>query len=301
MANALIEFSNELANSVERGGRSVVAVKEAGRSGVSGTVWSAGAVVTAEHTIRGREEVTVLLPSGQEVSATVAGRDPSTDIAVLNAPGTEAMLPEFADPAQLKVGNVVLALGRDVGNSIRASYGVVSAIGGSWRTWEGGRIDQRLRLDLNPYPGFSGGPLVDAGGRVIGINTSGPRRSVLTIPRTTVDRIATQLLSKGRISRGYIGIGGQPVRIPATIHERLNLAGARGLLVITVAGGGPAEKSGLTVGDIILSIDGKPVSEPVDLLAILEPETVGKTLGMRVLRGGTATDLKVTIGDREAE
>ncbi len=301
MVNALTEFSNELANAVERGGQSIVAVKEGGRSGVSGTVWREGIVVTAEHTIRGREEVTVVLPSGQAVSATAAGRDPSTDIAVLKAAGTASMLPEFADSSQLRVGHVVLALGRRVENSLRASYGIISALGGTWRTWEGGRIDQWLRLDLIPYTGFSGGPLVDAAGRVLGINTSGPRRTVLTIPRTTVDRVVDQLLSKGRITRGYIGIGGQPVIIPAALGDKLKIHDNRGLLVITVASGGPADKSGLTVGDIIFSIEGSPVAEPADLLSLLEPETVGKTLRVRVLRGGTPADFNVTIGERERE
>lgn len=301
MANALIEFSNELADAVERGGRSIVAVKEGGRSGVSGTVWREGVVVTAEHTIRGRDEVTVVLPSGQAVPATAAGRDRSTDIAVLRVAGTAAALPEFADASQLKVGHVVLALGRRAENSLSASYGIVSAIGGTWRTWEGGRIDQWLRLDLNPYPGFSGGPLVDAAGRVLGINTSGPRRTVLTIPGTTVNRIVDQLLSKGRITRGYIGIGGQPVAIPAGLGDKLKLRDNRGLLIVTVASGGPAEKAGLTVGDIIVSIEGNPITEPADLLALLEPETVGQTLRVRALRGGTPAEFNVTIGEREKE
>jgi S1-C subfamily serine protease len=301
MENALIEFSNELANAVERGGQSIVAVKEGGRSGVSGTVWQEGVVVTAEHTIRGREEVTVVLPSGEEASAAVAGRDPSTDIAVLKVAQAVSKVPEFADSSQLKVGHVVLALGRRIENALSASYGIISAVGGAWRTWEGGRIDQWLRLDLNPYPGFSGGPLVDAAGRVLGINTSAPRRTVLTIPRTTVDRIVNQLLSKGRITRGYIGIGGQPVAIPAAFGDKVKIHDNRGLLVITVASGGPADKSGLTVGDIIFSIEGSPVTEPADLLSLLEPDTVGKTLRVRALRGGTPADFNVTIAERERE
>jgi len=301
MANALIEFSNELANSVQRGGESVVAVKEGGRSGVSGTVWNKGVVITAEHTIRGREEVTIVLPSGKTTSALVAGRDPGTDIAVLKVPEGASVLPEFADPAQLRPGNVVLALGRSVENGLMASYGIVSAIGGTWRTWQGGRIDQWLRLDLNPYPGFSGGALVDAGGRVLGINTSGPRRNVVTIPKVTVDRIKDQLLTKGRITRGYLGIGGQPVNIPATANQKENLGETSGLLVVTVARGGPAAKAGVMIGDIILSMEGNPIEQPADLLALLEPDTVGKTLGVHLLRGGAVIDLKVKIGEREAD
>ena len=301
MANALIEFSNELANCVERGGESVVAVKEGGRSGVSGTVWNKGVVITADHTIRGREEVTIVLPSGKTTSALVAGRDPSTDIAILKCPEAASPVPEFADPAQLKPGNVVLALGRSVENGLMASYGVVGAMSGAWRTWQGGRVDQWLRLDLNPYPGFSGGALVDAAGRVLGINTSGPRRNVVTIPKATADRVMNQLLTKGRITRGYVGIGGQPVSIPAPVGKEEKLGEIRGLLVVTVASGGPAANAGVMVGDVILSIEGHSIEQPADLLAFLEPDTVGKTFTVHVLRGGTAIDLKVKIGEREAE
>jgi len=300
MKNVLMELSNDLANAVEHGGRAVVAVPEGGRSGVSGTVWREGVVVTAEHTIRGRDTVMLVGPSGDTLSASVVGRDPSTDIAVLRLAGGSPAVTGFADPAQLKVGNVVLALGRRE-TGLRASYGIVGFLGGAWRTWQGGRIDQSLRLDLNPYPGFSGGPLVDAGGRVLGINTSGPSRTAMTIPNPTVDRVVDQLLSKGRIVRGYIGIGGQPAEIPSTLREKLALKQNHGLLVITIANSGPAERAGITVGDIILAIDSSSIAEPGDLLAVLDPDTVGKTLRVRVLRGGTPTELAVTIGERGGE
>src|SRR5262249_10269909 len=152
----------------------------------------------------------------------VAGRDPSTDIAVLKFAAPASTLPEFANPEQLKTGHIVLALGRR-SESVVASQGIVGGLGGAWRTWYGGRVEQWIRPDLSPYPGFSGGPLVDAAGRVLGINTSGPRRNVLTIPLTTVDRVVDRLRSKGRITRGYIGIGGQPIVIPSAVCEKLQL------------------------------------------------------------------------------
>jgi S1-C subfamily serine protease len=123
----------------------------------------------------------------------------------------------------------------------------------------------------------------------------------MTIPKTTVDRVTDQLLSKGRITRGYLGVGGQPVMIPSPLGQKLKISEDRGLLLITVANGGPADRAGLMVGDIILSIDDSPVAEPADLLAVLEPDTIGKTLHVRVLRGGTLVELKVTIGERESE
>jgi S1-C subfamily serine protease len=297
MSSTLIELSNGLADAVERAGRCVVAVNEGGQSGVSGTLWRDGVVVTAEHTIRGEDQITVVEPSGETVPATVAGRDPSTDIAVLKV-ATAATVAEFADLAQVRVGQIVLAVGRRGRNGLSASYGVVSARGGAWRTWSGGRIDHSLRLDLTPYPGFSGGPLVDVHGRVLGINTSGQRRSVLTIPVPTVNRVVEQLLVKGKIARGYFGAGLQPVRIPEALQKSLRLEGNRGLLVVMLAPSGPAEKAGLMVGDIVVALDGEMIGDLADLQAALDPERVGKALAARILRGGVLTDTKITVAER---
>jgi len=300
MAKRLMELSDELANAVEHVGKSTVAVKEGGRVGVSGTVWRKDVVVAAEHTIRGRPEVTVVLPSGETAVAAVIGRDPTTDVAALKL-NAVAHQPEFADPASLRPGNIVFAVGRRVETGLNAAFGVVRAVSGAWRTWRGGRIDQALRLDLEPFTGFSGGPLIDAAGRILGINTSGPRGAVLTIPKATVDRVLQGLLSKGRIARPFVGIGGQPVMIPSALCTKLKLDDNRGVLVVVVEEGGPAEKAGVTVGDIIVSIGNTRVSEPSDLLAALDPEAVGKPLRVRVLRGGVSVDVDVIVGERGTE
>jgi len=300
MASALMEFSNNLADAVESAGNSVVAVLEGGRSGVSGTVWRPGIVVTAEHTIRAEEEVTLVLPSGRTPRATVAGRDPSTDIAVLKV-GEDLKVAEFADAAQVKTGHVVLAIGRRGEEGTSASFGMVSATGGAWRTWQGGKVDLYLRLDLNPYPGFSGGPLVDARGRVLGINTSGPRRSITTIPNSTVDRVVDAVIKKGRITRGYLGVAVQPVAFPEAAKSTLGLERNRGLLVITVSEGGPAEKAGLMLGDIIVALNGAGVAHASDLHSALDPEKVGTGVSLQVLHGGKFQDVTVTIGERSGE
>jgi S1-C subfamily serine protease len=298
MANTLIDFSNSLADAVERAGQSVVGVLEGGQRGVSGTLWRAGIAVTAEHTIRGRQEVTVALPAGGTATANVVGRDPSTDIAVLKLAGSDAAPAQFGDAAQLRVGHLVLAVGRRGEEGLSTSYGVISAIGGPWRTWQGGRVDRYLRLDLLPYPGFSGGPLVDVQGRVLGINTSGPRRSVLTIPRSTVDQVVKQLLEKGHVARGYLGAGLQPVQLPQAVQQMLPEKRDLGLLIITIAPDGPAEHAGLLIGDVLLAIDGDVLTDPTDLQATLDPESVGKTARVQILRGGKPTEVKVTIGER---
>ncbi len=296
MATVLMELSNSLADAVERAGTAVVGVAEGGRSGVSGVLWREGVAVTAEHTVRGYDEVTLLLPSGKKAAASVLGRDSSTDVAVLKVSEQTASA-EFADVAQVKVGHLVLAVGRRGAEGLSASYGVVSATGGAWRTWQGGRVDRWLRLDLNPYPGFSGGPLVDADGRVLGINTSGPRHSVITIPNATVNRVVAEILQHGRVARGYLGVGVQPAAFPAALQQSLGLEHNRGLLVITLVADGPAERAGLMIGDLIVSVEGESVADPGDLQAVLDSEHVGKLVRVRLVRGGKTAEVALTVGE----
>ena len=304
MANALVELSEALSAAVEYAGRGVVAIAEGGQRGVSGTVWREGIIVTAEHTVRGEDDVTVMLPSGEKVKAKVAGRDPSTDIAVLRLSGDSKLSASpQANAREAKVGSIVLAIGRraEENAGLSASYGVVSATGEQWRTSTGGKVDSWLRLDLLPYPGFSGGPLIDANGRVLGINTSGPRRSIVTIPTETINRVVDQLLAKGRIARGYLGLAMQPVGVPAALQKALGLQAARGLLVVTAAPGGPAEKGGVQVSDLIVALNGTAVSRLSDLQDILDAENVGKPVKLRILRGGTPVDVSVTVAERTGD
>jgi S1-C subfamily serine protease len=292
MNTSLIDLSSGFAKVVEKAGHSVVSVNEGGRVGVSGTIWRNDLVVTAEHTIRGQQELTIELPTGKSSTATVVGRDPTTDVATLRLKEPLPASADLADSAQLRVGHFVLAIARR-GKGLQASHGMVSALGGPWRTWRGGRIDQSFHLDLSPFTGFSGGPLVDVEGKVIGINTSGPRRSVVTIPALTVNRVVDQLLTGGgRIARGYLGVALQPVRVGGASTP------TRGLLVVTVEPGGPAEKAGAMVGDIIVALGDKPLTDASGLQAILDPEQVGKTVQLRILRGGQNRDLSVTVRER---
>lgn len=303
MANALVELSEALSEAVEYAGRGVVAILEGGQHGVSGTLWRDGILVTAEHTIRGEDEVTVVLPSGEKVKAKVAGRDPSTDIAVLkfDANSGAGLTPSRqANAREAKVGSIVLAIGRR-NEGLSASYGVISATGEQWRTSTGGKVDSWLRLDLLPYPGFSGGPLIDANGRVLGINTSGPRRSIVTIPTETINRVVDQLLAKGRIARGYLGLAMQPVGVPAALQKALGIQAARGLLVVTVAPGGPADKGGVRVEDLIVALNGSAVSHLSDLQNVLDSDNIGKPVKLRILRGGTPTDVTVTVAERRGD
>jgi S1-C subfamily serine protease len=297
MPNTLVQFSTELADAVERAGKSIITVLEGGREGVSGTVWRDGIAITAEHTIRGLDEVTVLLPSGTKTKARVAGRDHGTDVAILEVPGVPALA--IADESQSRVGDIVLAVGRREAEGVSATYGMISAISGPWRTWQGARVDRWLRLDLNPFTGFSGGPIVNARGEAIGMATSGPRRSAVTIPASTVNRVVEQLVQRGRIARGYLGVGMQPVAFPEGTRQSMNLGADRGLLVVAVAAGSPAEKSGVLLGDIIVAVEGTPTPNVESLQPFLDSENVGRAISLDVVRGGQLVKLSLTVGEKQ--
>jgi S1-C subfamily serine protease len=294
----LATLSNDLAGAVEQAARAIVAVHARRRIPSSGVVWRPGVVVAASHTLSRDEDITVTLPDGRTASATLAGRDDTTDLAALRLDAPSLAPAERADPAALRVGHLVLAVGRP-GPSVTASMGVVSAVGGEWRTWQGGRIDRFVRLDLNIYDGFSGGALVEAGGRVLGINTSGlARATALTIPAATVDRVTDQLLSHGRVQRGYLGLASQPVRLPEGLRAALKLDTDIGLVVVNVESDGPADRAGVLLGDVIVAVDGTAVRDPADVLAALGPERVGNPLTVRVLRGGQPVAVTITVGRR---
>jgi S1-C subfamily serine protease len=296
---ALLGLSNNLADAVESAGKSIVAIHARRHSPSSGVHWKPGVIVTADHTIEREEGITVTLPDGRTLPASVAGRDPGTDIAVLKVEGANLPVADIGDATSLRVGHIVLAVARPGEIGLSASWGAISAIGGSWRTWAGGQIDQLVRPDLTLYPGFSGGPLIDAQGRVTGINTSGLSRSMaLTIPAATISRVAEQLVTRGRIARGYLGVAMQSVKLPDNLVSSLSLPRNTGLIVVSVENGGPAEKAGMLVGDILVALEGQPVSNTDDIQALLDPERIGKPLSVRLVRGGSSTELSLTVGER---
>jgi S1-C subfamily serine protease len=297
-ASALLALSHELAESVEQAGRAVVAVHGRPRLPSSGVHWRQGVIVTADHTVKREEEVSVGLPDGRMISALLAGRDASTDLAVLKLREVEFRTAERDDAVSLRVGHVVLAVARPGERGLSASWGVISALGGPWHTWYGGQVDQFIRVDLTLYPGFSGGPLVDAHGRVVGINTSGPRGMVLTLPCSTVDRVVGQLLENGRIAHGYLGVGMQPVRLPEALQRTLNLPGAGGVIIVAVEPESPAERAGLLIGDVVVALDGVPVSDTADVQGVLGPERVGSTVVASIMRAGQLAERVITVGER---
>src|SRR5207237_3877810 len=205
------------------------------------------------------------LPDGTTAPASLAGRDPSTDLAVLKLAGQGWPGASLRRDAPPKIGELGIALGRP-GPGLTASWGVVSRADGPWRTWQGAEIDSLLRLDLAIYDGFSGGPLIDAAGRVLGINTSGLARGVpVTVPVATVERVVTELLERGTIRRAYLGIGTQPVRVPESLARKLELEGDVALLIVSVESGGPADRDGVLLVDVLLELDGAAVRDSAEL------------------------------------
>lgn len=297
MATVLQTLSDDLAATVQAASPAIVRVEGRRRVPATGVVWSAdGLIVTAHHVVSRDEHIAVGLPDGSVRPAALVGRDPSIDLAVLRVEGGGLTPARWASGDGLGVGQLVLALGRP-GRSVQATLGVVSALGESWRTPAGGQIDRYLQTDVVMYPGFSGGPLVGASGEALGLNTSALLRGVsVTIPAATVRAVAETLLAHGRIRRGYLGVGAQPVRLPDTLAGQIGQE--TGLLIASVEPGSPAESGGLMLGDTIVALDGHTVRHMDDLLALLGGDRVGKAVPVRIVRGGQVQDVTVTIGER---
>jgi S1-C subfamily serine protease len=294
----LESLSNDLAGAVERAGQSVVAIHARRRIPASGIHWRPGIIVAAHHTIQREEEITASLADGSTVAATLVGRDPTTDLAVLKVGEAKVPVASFAEDSGVRVGALVLALGRP-GSAVTASLGVISTVGGEWRTWHGGSIDRFVRLDVSIYDGFSGGPLIDASGRVLGLNTSGlSRGAALAIPVPTVNRVVDQLVKSGRVSRGYLGLGMQAVRLPAALVERLAMPNDIGLMVVSAEPGGPADGAGILIGDVLIALGDKPVVDPGEVLSFLGGDQIGKTVTARIIRAGEPKTIPITIGER---
>jgi S1-C subfamily serine protease len=297
MSSVLIDLSDDLANIVATTGPAVVRVDARHRMPASGILWSSdGVIVTTHHVVERDENLVVGLPNGEAIPASLVGRDPTTDLAVLRVQASGLTPLTWAEADALNVGHLVLALGRP-GKTVQAILGVVSALGGSWRTRGGGQIDHYLQTDVVMYPGFSGGPLVNAAGHIVGVNTSALIRGTsLALPTATVRRVIEDLVAHGQVRRGYLGIGTQPARLPAALAERLGQE--TGLLLVSVEPGSPAERGGLFMGDTIVTFDGQAMRHHDDLLALLSSDQVGVKVPLRIVRGGELQELQIVIGER---
>jgi S1-C subfamily serine protease len=254
-------------------------------------------VLTASHVLEREEDLSVVTADGRTLTARFAGRDHSTDLAVLDVDGLDVEPATHAE-GEARVGQISLGVGsHSSGEGPRATLGVVSAVGGPVRTRRGPRLERYIQTDATPYPGFSGGPLIEARGRVLGILVSSwGRGAAFAIPADVAWRTANTLSERGSLKRGYLGILSQPVRLPD--GERLGLTQRGGLLVVGVEEGSPADRDGLIVGDILATLDGHPVEDTDDLLALLAGERVGRAVPVKLVRGGELAGVEITIGER---
>jgi len=295
--NTLAALSDGMADAVENVAASVVRVNGRRRRSGSGVVFAQNTVLTASHVLEREEDLSVETADGRTLSARFAGRDHSSDLAVLNVEDLDI---EPAKPAEgeAKVGQISLAVGsHSRGEGPRATLGVVSAVGGPVRTRRGPRLERFIQTDATPYPGFSGGPLIDARGNVLGILVSGwGRGAAFAIPADIAWRTAGTLSERGSVKRGYLGILSQPVRLPD--GQSLGLTQRGGLLVVGVEDGSPAGRGGLIVGDILATLDGQPVEDTDDLLVLLSGDRVGSPVPVKLVRGGELTEVEITVGER---
>jgi S1-C subfamily serine protease len=298
MENPLIALSTELAATVERAGRSAVAVNARWRNASSGVIWRKDVIVTADHTIRREEEIRVTLPDGHSAVAELAGRDPGTDLAVLKVDTGDAAVARPSTPDSIKTGHLALAVGRSENTGVSAAMGVISNVSGPWHTWRGGKLDRFIRLDIGLYPGVSGAAVVDAQSEVIGIASAGlSRTSLLAIPAATIDRVTDELLRQGHIAHGYLGVGLQPIPLPEHLRTKLKSAES-GLIVLSAEPDGPVGQAGVLIGDVLIALDGRSVSGTDDVQEFLSGDRVGKPLKASLLRGGELIERTITVGER---
>src|SRR5229473_206203 len=299
MSKELVELSNTLALATERAAASVVAVHTERRGSSSGVVWRSGVIVTAEHALRCDEEIQVTLPDGRVMSATLAGRDPSTDIAVLKCAEAGNGAPEFGDAAALKPGSLMLVVGRTRASGPVAALGVVSLVVADRRTWTGASLTPYIRLDVGMQPTAVGGVVIDAQGHANGVATSKfARFGAIAIPAHTVSLVVDTLLEKGRIPRGYLGIGLQPVRLPEALRQSLQRNEKTAAIVLDVDPNGPAHKAGIVIGDILVSLGGRQVAQLEDIQSQLHGEVIGKPVAVKFIRGGAIQEVSMLIGER---
>ncbi len=297
MSEVLQAVSKALVETVAAAESGVVRVEARRRLGASGIVWSGdGVIVTASHVVERDHDIQIGPAGSQTATARLLGRDASLDLAVLRADARGLKALPWAEPESLAAGGLVLALGRP-GDKLLATLGIISALDEGWTTPQGGPIDHYLQTDAVMYPGFSGGPLIDAEQRVAGLNTSSLVAGLsLAVPAPTVRRTVEAILSGRPARRGYLGITAQPVPLPDSLRQRLGQE--TGLLLTHVEPKSPAEQSRLIQGDTLVTLNGRPVRSLPELQAVLNGDQVGERVSAKVVRAGAVRDLDVTIGER---
>jgi S1-C subfamily serine protease len=295
-ADPLVQFSNALAARAEAAKNAVVAIRLAHGRHITGTVWGSQIVVASEQSLPRTDDFELVVAGGATVAARIAGRDPSTNIALLR-PAQPIAAPSLSS-GEARTGALALAIGADGTGGASARLGLVNLAGAEWHSSRGGLIDRRIVLDLGLAGREEGGPVFDAAGGCFGMSTFGPRRQVIIIPTTTIERIAPLLAKDGRIARGWLGVALQAVAVPDALRETADQSS--GMMVMSVVEGGPASQAGIVAGDIILSVDGTSTHRLRKIARHFGAESIGRKAELRLIRSGKVIAVEATIAERQA-
>jgi S1-C subfamily serine protease len=295
-SDLLVQFSDALAARAEAARNTVTAIAVGNGRHVTGIVWQSDVVVSSDQALPRKEEFELVGPGGTKVAATIVGRDSSTNIAVLKL--KESIAAPAIAAGEARAGAVALAIGADGTGGATARFGLVNLAGPEWHSSRGGLIDRRIVLDLDLAHREEGGPVLDAGGRCLGMSTFGPRGQVIVIPTATIERIAPQLLKHGRIARGWLGVSLQAVAVPDALRESSDQSS--GLMVMSVIENGPAAQAGIVAGDIILSVDGTPAHRFRRIARHFGSDSIGRKADIRLIRSGAVLTVQTTIAERQA-
>jgi S1-C subfamily serine protease len=299
MSTELVDLSNALARETDRAAASSVAIHTEARGSSSGVIWRNGLIVTAEHALRRDEEIHVTQPDGRILPATLAGRDASTDLAVLKCAEAASPVAEISDASTIKPGNLVLVVGRTRASGPVAALGAVSLVASERRTWTGAAITPYIRLDVGLQPTAVGGAVIDAYGRVIGIATPRfARFGAIAVTASTVNRVVDALLKSGHIPHGYLGVGLHPIRLPDALLQTLQRNEKTAAMVVEVAPDGPAQKAGIMIGDLLISFGPHTITRVEDVHSQLAAEAIGKSIVVKLVRGGAIQEKSIVVGER---
>jgi S1-C subfamily serine protease len=295
-ADLLAQFSNALASRAELAKNAVVAIRLAHGRHMTGMVWRSDIVVASEQSLPRNDDFELVAAGGSVLTASIAGRDPSTNIAILR------LAEQIASPSiaagEARTGAIALAIGAEGTGGVSARLGIINLAGAEWHSSRGGLIDRRIVLDISLARREEGGPVFDAAGACLGMSTFGPRGQVIVIPAATIERVVPQLLKDGRIARGWLGVALQAVAVPDALRETADQSS--GLMVMSVVEDGPAAQAGIVAGDIILSVDGISAHRFRRIAGYFGSGSIGRKAGLRLIRSGKVITVRTTIAERPA-
>ena len=294
-SDLLVQFSNALVARAAPAKGAVVAIRLAHGRHITGMLWQSGLVVASEQSLPRKDEFELVAPGGAVVMAKLAGRDSSTNIAILKL--AEPIAAPSIAAGEAQPGALALAIGADGSGGASARLGVVNLVGAEWHSSRGGLIDRRIVLDLRLAHREEGGPVFDAAGACLGMSTFGPRGQVIVIPTATIERVVPQLAKAGHVARGWLGVALQPVAVPDALRETADQSS--GLMVMSVVEGGPAAQAGVVAGDIILSVDGTSTHRLRRIAKLFGADSIGRKADLRLIRGGAVITVQTTIAERQ--